>query len=223
MIDAIGRTVSMRQTRELLERFHAGDRSALSELLQLHYDWIREQIHRRLNPDLRLDGNTNDYLHDLIVNALERGPRFVVNDEEHFRRLVLVMIRNILLDGGRRIHAKKRDRARERRMPTQGTVLYLDADPPRDLRGPTMPDVRAARDEEQELARLAMELIPGPERRVIEMQQEESMTFEQIGKVEGITAEGARKRFHAGVKRLRHVISHLRNKETLSALKSAGG
>ena len=212
----------MEGTRELLERFHAGDRSALPALVQLHYDWIREQIHRRLNADLRLDGNTNDYLHDLVIHVLERGPRFVVHDEDHFRRLVLVMIRNTLADGGRRLHAKKRDRARERRMPTQGTVLYLDADPPREQRGPTLPDVRAQKDEEQELARLAMDLIPATECRVIELQHE-GKTFDEIGQLEGISAEGARKRFHAGVRRLRFVLKHLRERDTLSAIEKAGG
>lgn len=211
-----------RSTRELLEQFHGGDPSALARLMQLHYPWLREQVHRKLNTNLRRDGDTNDYLNTLAVNVLERGPRFVVSDEQHFRRLLLVMVRNVLADGGRRLHAKKRDIGRERRLPTQVTVLYLDGDPPRGTRQPPTPGDQAIEAEHIELARLAMQLIPPAERRVIEMQQNEDLTFAAIGEREGVTAEAARKRFHNGLRRLRLVLDHLRQHDTMMAIRKAG-
>ncbi len=214
-------TDSAGETRILLQRFHEGDRAALARLVHLHYDWLESQIRRKLNTDLRRAGDTVDFLNDLVVKILEQGPRFVVSDEEHFRRLLLVMVRNVIADGGRRLHAKKRDRAVERRMPTQATILYLDSDPPK-ADSPTRPDQRVMADEQAELARLAMELIPPAERRAIEMQQVEDMSFAQIGEAEGISAEGARKRFHSGLKRLQQVMQHLKQRDTLTAIREAG-
>jgi len=205
-------------TGELLKRYHRGEGEALGELLGRHLDWLTREIHRRMTPLLRREGDTVDYLGTLIVRVLERGPRFVVSDEEHFRRLLLVMIRNTLVDGGRRLRAEKRDPGREKRIPTRNTVLYLDGDGPERDRDQKGPATRVDEQEEEAWIELALELIPAAERRAIEMHEEEGMTFAEIAGSEGLSEEGARQRYRRGLGRLLEVVRRLRQRQTLAAI-----
>jgi len=77
---------STTETQRLLEQFHEGDTTAMHRLLERHHDWIRRQIHRRLEPYQRREGDTLDYVNDIVVRILRQGPRFVVKDAEHLSR-----------------------------------------------------------------------------------------------------------------------------------------
>lgn len=201
-------------TRELLERYHAGDKAALADLITLHYAWLAERVHERLSASLRRDGNTGDYLNEVCRRILETGPKFVA-DETHFRSLLLRMVKNALIDGGRRMNRSKRGKGKKRRLPTRVSILYLDDSP---AKHPTRPDAKAVKAEEESYVELALTLIPPSQRRAIEMHDWEGMTFEQIGEVEGVSLEGARQRFNKGLKNLERLLRPLIANETNVAL-----
>ena len=206
-------------TQGLLERFHGGDRAALSPLLERHLPWLRKRIRLGLNPELRRLGGTEDYLDQLVLQVLERSPRFVVSKDEHFRRLLAVMVRHVLTDGGRHLAAAKRERKRERLLPT--TMLYLDGDGPSGGREPRRPDAQAMEDEERELARLTIELLFPEERRIIELHEEDGLSFAEIGKLEGLSDEGARKRFQNGIRRAASILAWLKRRDLDRAIRMA--
>lgn len=209
------------QTRDLLERLHGGDRNALTELVQNHLGWLESRIHADLNARLRRRGDTQDYLHDIVVRILKTQTPFVINDEDHFRRILLRMVNNLLTDGGRRVDAQRRAVARERKLPTRISVLYLN-DPPANHRPPAIPLEQAAADEDAGYLHFALELLVPDERRLIEMREEEGMSFASIGEELGTTDEAARKRFSRALKRLGKVLLLLRSGDVDRALATAG-
>ena len=63
------------QTRELLHRWHGGDRKALDTLLERDLEWIRRTVHRQLGDGLRRMGDTGDFVQEAILALLDGSPR----------------------------------------------------------------------------------------------------------------------------------------------------
>ena len=91
------------ETLRLLEQWHAGDNDALGALLDRDLGWISSYVHRRLGPDLRRMGDTEDFVQEAVIKVLRHGPRFVLSDREHFRALlgkIVLNLRVVRTDGG---------------------------------------------------------------------------------------------------------------------------
>lgn len=198
------------RTHELLERHREGDSTAIGKLIALHYDTIRRAVRREMNGDLRREGDTGDFLHHTLVRVLKSGPKFAASSPMHFHRLIACLVKNELKDGGRRIHAKKRDPAKLERIPTRVSVIDLEMH--RSVRKqPACPGACAQAQEQLEVVDIALGLLPSDEKIVLDMRQSGS-TFQQIGNALGFTVEGARKKYGRSLRRLRGLLGGLRQK-----------
>ncbi|GJM45581.1 MAG: hypothetical protein DHS20C21_24230 [Gemmatimonadota bacterium] len=213
-------TTLYERTRKLLEEHRAGDRSALGQLLELHYEAIRQAVSRSLNTDLRKEGETGDYVHQIVVDTLRRGPKFIISDPMHFRNLLACIVKHKLIDVARFRHAEMRAPRNQRRLPTRISIIDLDicegASKP-----PTQPDEAAQRSEEREFAELAMEMLPPDERHIIDLRLE-GVALARIGDEFGISLEGARKRHGRALAKWRCVVMHLMRRDIDGAIRAAG-
>jgi len=192
-------------TKDLLARLHGGDEQALRELLERHLPWIQRRVSERLRGALRKKAETQDLVHDAVVDLLRYGPRFTVSSEEHFRSLLARICENAICNEHRRFAAARRRAAGERPLPTES---ILDLDPRRDA--PGTPSVIADKREREAWMRLGLELLRPEDREVILLRQRDSLPFEEIGTRLGIAAGAARMRFERALARLAQVIVRLR-------------
>lgn len=196
------------RTLELLQQWHAGDRKALQELLQRDLPWIRRRIQQRLGESLRDHGNTDDFLHEAVVEVLRYTPRFLVSDATTFRKLMTQIVENMLRERHEYYGRMRRDRARQVPLPSD-TVLYLDALG----HTATSPSQHAARVEEEAWLRLALDLLAPDERELIVLREWGGITFGEIGERLGIAENTARMRFARALGRLADRVESLRRGE----------
>jgi RNA polymerase sigma-70 factor, ECF subfamily len=196
------------QTVDLLRRWHAGDRAALEALLQRDLPWITEHVSRRLGDVLRRRGDTQDFLHDAVVEVLNYTPRFLAGGRDQFRRLMAQIIENLLRDQRDFFSRKRRDLQRESPLPSD-SVLLLDPNE----RQITRPSEVAQRHEEEAWLRLAMELLEPEDREVILLRQWDGLAWAEIGDRMGLAEDAARMRFQRALPRLSAKVEALRRGE----------
>jgi DNA-directed RNA polymerase specialized sigma24 family protein len=83
-------------TLELLQRWNRGDQEALKELIRRELPWIRERLHHRLGDALRLRGDTEDYVHDVVLEVMRFTPAILEGSNDTFRRVVPQISENLL-------------------------------------------------------------------------------------------------------------------------------
>lgn len=195
-------------TLGLLQRWHGGDQEALKELLRRDLPWIRERLHQRLGDALRQRGDTEDYLHDTVLEVLRYTPRFLVSTGDTFRRLLSQIVENMLRDKNDFFARRRRNVAREQPLP-DSTVLHLDGH----TRSLTSPSQNAVRNEEEAWLRFALDLLAPEDRDAIVLREYEGMAFAAIGERLGISENAARMRFERGLARLADKVAALRRGE----------
>jgi RNA polymerase sigma-70 factor (ECF subfamily) len=188
----------------LLERWHAGDRAALDDLLAQHLPWLRDYVRARLGPALRARGETVDFVQEVAVDVLQYAPRFVVDDADQFRGLLARIVENNLRDANDWFAAQRRRLSRETALPGD-SVLRLHAG----ARSVTRPSGAAERVERENMLRLALELLPPDDRKVILLRQWEERPFAEIGELMGIGENGARMRFQRALPKLAKAVEEL--------------
>ena len=195
-------------TPELLRRWHQGDQQALQALLRRDLPWIRRRVRQRLGDALRQHGDTDDFLHETVLEILAWSPRFLVPDGDTFRRLLSQIVENVLRERHEFYGRMRRDRARQAPLPDD-SVLCLD---PR-LRTATSPSQHAVRNEEEAWLRLALDLLSPEDRDVIVLREWGGQDFRAIGEQLGIGANAARMRFTRALARLADRVESLRRGE----------
>ncbi len=193
------------ETIELLKLWHGGDGQALEALIKRHLPWVQRHVHHRLGPELRRDGDTQDFVQDAMIRVMEYGPRFVTADENHFRRLLARIVENTLRNKHRDMHRERRD---HRRVKPLGSDTILSLDPPQ--KQVTQPNERAEQNEKVAWIRLAMELLSPSEREVLWLREMDGLSFPEIGERIGATEDAVRMRFQRALPRLALKVSELR-------------
>lgn len=196
------------QTLELLQRWHRGDQDALKELLRRDLPWIRDRLHRRLGDLLRQRGDTEDYLHEVVLEVMRYTPQFLVSSGDTFRRLLTQITENMLRDKHDFFSRRRRSVAKEQPLP-DSAVLCLDAR----ARSATSPSQGAVRNEEEAWVRFALDLLVPEDRSVIVLREYERMPFGEIGAKLGIAENTARMRFQRALGRLADKVAALRRGE----------
>ena len=192
------------ETRSLLERLRAGDRSALEALLERDLDWIRGQVRRRLGRALRQKLDSGDVVQEAMVEFLRHGPPFLLSDQEQFRRLAARVVENVIGHQYEWFTAQRREARREGPLPAED-VLDLDARRRADAR----PSVAAARRERETCVRLALELLEAQDREAILLREWEGCSLARMGERLGITEDAARMRYNRAVRRLARKVRQL--------------
>lgn len=202
-------------TAELLRRWHAGDQAALAELLAADGAWITAHVQRRLGPLLRARVDTQDIVQQTLVEVLRTGPRFLVDDREHLRALLVRLVENVLRHQARHDRQQKRDVRREQPLqPTggSGTVLQLSAT------GQPGPGTAAAAGESRDWVRLALELLDPDDRDVIVWREFDGLSFADIAARLGLGEAHARVRFQRALPKLGRKLQQLQQGQLDRAL-----
>ena len=184
-------------TLSLMQRWHQGDREALHELVRRELPWLRMRTRQRLGPVLRAHGDTEDFLHEVLLDVLDYTPRFLAGDRDSFRRVVGTILENALRSQGDHYSRMRRDRARLSPLPDD-SVLLVDAR----ARTATSPSRHAARNEEEAWLRLALEMLEPGDREVIALREWGRLPFAEVAGKLGINENTARMRFNRALARL---------------------
>ncbi len=193
------------RTLELLQRWNEGDKEALDQLVRKNLSFLAGRVRKRLGPFLRRKEETMDIVQDAMVEFLKYGPRFLLANQAQFRALLAKVVENVLRDKYDWFTAKRRNLHKERPLPGD-TLLGLDPG----VRPPTTPSQAAQRNEEEARIRLALELLPPPERRVLVLRIFEEKSFREIGRILGLGESGARMRFRRALPKLSRKVESLR-------------
>lgn len=196
---------SMPSTRDLLRRWHDGDREALDEVIHRHLPWIHRYVHDRLRGPLRAQAETLDLVQDSVLDVLRYGPRFELADEDAFRGLLARIVENNLKDRQKWLRRACRDAGREAGGCTD-SVLMLD---PPATQGST-PSQRASADESAEWIRLAVELLDPADREIILLREWDELSFAAISERLGCAENAARMRFQRALPKLAAKVAELR-------------
>jgi RNA polymerase sigma-70 factor (ECF subfamily) len=175
---------------------HQGDHEALQRLVTDHLAWIEAHVRRKLTPMVRLEGDTQDFVQEALLDVLRSGPRFAVENVAGFRALLARIVENNLLDRLRYMQRGQRDRRRQRALPSD-SVLVLDAP----ARSVTAPSAHAERSERNEWMALALELLEPDDREMIRLRDWEGLSFPAAGARLGMSEEAARKRYRRALPR----------------------
>lgn len=191
-------------TQQLLSRWHEGDEESLAQLLSRHLPWIEAQVSSRLGPALRKKAETQDFVQDALLQVLRYTPRFTVESGDMFRRLLVTIIQNMLRDRSDWFNARRREMHRERPL-ARDTILRLD--PP--VQEVDSPSKQIEVEEDRARVRLALELMPPEEQRLIVRREWDEWEFAKIGEELSITADAARMRFHRALLQLQARVEQL--------------
>jgi RNA polymerase sigma-70 factor, ECF subfamily len=198
--------MSDEHTRELLQRWHSGDRAAIEVLIARDLPWIAKFVKARIGPLLRGRGETQDYVQDAMLRVLAYVPRFVTGNRSGFRALLARMIENHLRDAHDHHAALRRSPLRECSVPSD-SVLDLD----RPERSVTQPGSKAERNEQASWVRLAIELLDQEDRQVLLLREWQGMEFAAIGAELGISHAAARMRFQRALPKLAMQLERIRS------------
>ena len=193
------------ETSLSLQSWYSGSRKGLDTLLEHNLPWIHAHVRRRLGPLLRRKGETADYVQEAMVQFLKYGPRIQISDDGHFRALLVKIVENSLRNQHEWFTARRRAISREHPLPPD---TYLCLDPPRE--GVKTPTQSAGRNEQEAWVRLGIELLEPESREIIVHKQWDSLSFIEIGKRLGISADAARMRYNRAVGHLADTVWKLR-------------
>jgi RNA polymerase sigma-70 factor, ECF subfamily len=190
-------------TRGLMDRWNAGDETALEQLLQLHGDWLRHHVRVRLGPAMRSRLESMDIVQDTLLEFFKSGPRFIVENAAQFRGLMSTVIENRIRDRRDWFSAQCRAMQREER---HGSIADLSVGG----HSRSQPDTKAAQNEWEAFVRLAVMLLDPDDRDIIVLRQWQDLQFDEIGKKLGIEPDAARMRFNRALPRLAARVDELR-------------
>ena len=201
------------ETRQLLQRLRAGDRTALDALLARDLHWIRGDVRRRLGPALRTRLESADIVQEAMVEFLRYGAPFLVSDQEQFRRLAARVVENVIGHQYDRFTAQRRELQRERPLPSED-VLDLDAR----RAGHGTPSQDAQRREREACVRLGLELLEAQDREAILLREWDALPLAEMGTRLGISEDAARMRYKRAVLRLARKVRQLREGKLAESL-----
>ena len=187
--------------RDLITRSKAGDAEARTTLVERFYPAVRDTVHRELALDLRrgrgwlaAQFSTGDIVQEVFLGALRDLEGFHGDDENAFGAFIAALVRNRLLDALRYHEAERRDARRVRGLDPTLVNPVSDA---------TSPTGVAARNEEVDAVRKALQTLAPRDRALIEQRFVLNSTHAEVAQALGIVSEeAARKAVAAAQARL---------------------
>lgn len=192
------------QSVVLLDSARRGDAQALEQLVERHREWLWAYVRRHMGEHLRRFEASEDVVQEALRRLLQQGPAFVPRDDDEFRRVVAVIVLNRLRDQ----HRWARVRGRE----LGGASLDADGAATRigiAARTQDRPSQVVARNEEEALVRLALELLDPDDTAVLRLRSMEGLAFAAVGERLGIEPDAARMRFNRAMGRLGAMMARI--------------
>jgi RNA polymerase sigma-70 factor (ECF subfamily) len=182
-----------------LSAARGGSSEALGQLLEACRGYLLLVGQRELATDLQAKGGASDLVQETLLDAVRAFPAFHGSSEAELLAWLRRLLLNNLVSFTRRYRAAdKRQVGREVRLATgssSGGAAGVVADAP-------SPSHQAMEGEQAEALRRALERLPGDYRRVLLLRFQEDLSFEDIGRLLGLTPNAARKLWARAVKRL---------------------
>jgi RNA polymerase sigma factor (TIGR02999 family) len=148
----------------LLQRWSAGDASALDQVMPLVYERMREIAHQRLRGEPDGSLNTTALVHEAYLRLVDTPNRHLVN-RSHFLALASRVMRNLIVDHARARKAVKRGAGHAPQPLHEGLLIPDD-------------DLEAVTELDRALKRL--ELLDERQCRILEQRYFGGLTLEEI-------------------------------------------
>ncbi len=183
-----------------LAQAQAGSKDALAQLLEVYRRYLLFLADQELDPALRAKGGASDLVQETILDAYKDFAHFQGGEKE-LRTWLRRLLSNNLANFARRYRdTDKRCLAIE---------VPLDSGGSSDLRMQPLtgscstPSAHAMANEQAEAVEKALERLPEDYRRVILLRYREELSFEEIGRAMGRSANAVEKLWLRAIERLR--------------------
>jgi len=182
---------------ELVRAAQAGRLPAFERLFERYYARVKGVVRRRLGPELRRACDSDDVLHETMIEAIRSFDRYEVREDAALLDWFAGIVENRVRDLVRHGRAAKRDRAAEvaldhiRSTISAGTLRLQLADD-----GPA-PDEVCAEREEVELLGDCIEDLEERHRRVIVLRLYESASWQGVADAMDIPSPDAARMLYA--------------------------
>ena len=194
-----------RDDAELLRAARGGEQDALHVLITRHVDWLRDRVRRRLQPQMRRELDSDDFLQNVLLGVLKSPAVREARDVDHLRALLVHVIEKDLLDQVRWATRKRRDRGREQSLHADSS--WVGGKPEHSV---TRPSESAHRNERVEWIRAAMERLTQSDREVLELRVWKGMDYPAIAEHVGLQPDAARMRTQRALQRLAKTVEAMR-------------
>ena len=197
------------ETLRLIGLARAGDRQALSALLERHRDRLRRMVELRLDWRLQARIDASDIVQDAFLEIASRLDEYLRAPElPLFLWLRLVVGQRLATVHRHHLGTQMRDAGRE-------VSLYRDALPAASsaalagqlLGRQTSPSQAAIRAERVIRLQEALNTLDAVDREVLALRHFEQLTAAETARVLGISEEAAAKRYIRALKRLKQILA----------------
>jgi RNA polymerase sigma-70 factor, ECF subfamily len=193
-----------KEAAQWLPAARAGSQEALGRALEACRGYLLLVAQGELGPQLQAKGGASDLVQETLLDAVHDFGRFQGHTEAELLQWLRRLLLNNLADFTRQYReTEKRQVEREVRLGAGDS----SADPAGGLAAALpSPSGEAMAHEQAEAVRRAVERLPDDYRRVIVLRYEEGRSFDEIGRLLGLTANAARKLLLRAVERVQREL-----------------
>ncbi len=178
-----------------IEAAHRGDRDALGRALLSFRAYLLLVANNELDPALKAKEGASDLVQETFLLAQCGVEKFRGRTEAEWREWLRCILINQLIN-----HRRKWQTTAKRRLDRE---IAIEGFPHRDWPGQDIsPGDELVRREREAALVVALDHLPQPDRELVVAHQRDGLSFEEIGRRQGITAEAARKRWTRALGRL---------------------
>jgi RNA polymerase sigma-70 factor, ECF subfamily len=183
------------QLESWIEAANRGDREALGRALLSFRAYLLLVANNELEPALKAKEGASDLVQETFLLAQRGVEKFRGRTEAEWREWLRSILMNQLMN-----HRRKWQSTAKRQVNREVAIGgFPDGDwPGCDI----SPGAELIRREREVALLVALERLPKIDREVVVAHQRDGLTFEEIGRRQGITAEAARKRWSRALGRL---------------------
>ncbi|MBC8468442.1 MAG: sigma-70 family RNA polymerase sigma factor [Planctomycetes bacterium] len=179
------------KTQYLVVLAKNGDKSALNQLYGIYAERVRWMVRFRMGKELRSKLESMDVVQDTLIHALNDLHDFTYKNEGDFVRWLSTIAENVLRGNLKKLHAYKRDIRREVPIggygPTTGSRFVGNLGPIE----ATTPSMVMSKKEDLIKLENAIDQLKPEHRRVIVLAKIDGLSYKEIGKKLGKSADAA--------------------------------
>ncbi|MGI9517918.1 MAG: RNA polymerase sigma factor [Pirellulaceae bacterium] len=188
----------------LLESAQSGDRTAIQQLLYVHYDYVHRHIARQIGRNDSLGVDTEDLLQEVFVYAIRDLQQCQAENEAMFRGWLRSITQNRIRDNIKHRRRKKRNgKIVAASNEETGSRLNLVELLPGDQETPS---VRVATGEATRTLDVWLATLPDQQRDAVRLRYMERLSLQEIAEKMNKTEASVRGLLHRAKQRLRELM-----------------
>jgi len=192
------------ETRILVSQAKGGDSEAISVLYRLYERRLKGAAKKKLGNQLRAKMETVDLVQSVWKDCLSDMKDFEYRGPESFFHWLLTKVLRKVQDKARFFAANKRDYAKEKQLMTKD-AMCKGADSP--LSSDPTPSQAAIVDEELDHLMGLLDNLTDAQRQTVVLRLRDKMSFVEIGKVIGKSADSVRKIYVRALSRIDKIVT----------------